>query len=295
MTRPIAYVLAAAASFGAAGLAKPAAAELLIGLTASNELVRFDSGAPSSFGPLIGITGLMGGETLVGLDYRPATGQLYAIGSANSIYVVNDQTGTATLAGSLTASLAGTSFGVAFNPVPDRLRIASDAEQNLRVNVDSGAALVDGALAYAAGDANEGANPNIVGSAYINQFAGAATTALFGIDSELDVLVSQVPPNAGTLNTIGALGFDIDDVVGFDISGVSGDAFASFVVNGQLGIYGVNLSSGLASLLGEIDQLSLVGLAVAAPVSEPAALALLAVGFAGAGFFARRRTASTAS
>ena len=49
------------------------------------------------------------------------------------------------------------------------------------------------ALAYAAGDPNAGANPNVVGSAYTNNFAGATTTTLYGIDSDLDILVDPEP------------------------------------------------------------------------------------------------------
>ena len=82
----------------------------------------------------------------------------------------------------------------------DRIRITSDSEQNLRVNPDTGmVAAVDGMLAYAAGDINFGQNPNVVGSAYTNSRPTATTTTLYDIDSALDIVVIQNPPNEGVL------------------------------------------------------------------------------------------------
>ena len=46
--------------------------------------------------------------------------------------------------------LSGTAFGVDFNPMADRLRVVSDAEQNLRANADTGATTTDATLNRAA-------------------------------------------------------------------------------------------------------------------------------------------------
>jgi hypothetical protein len=82
--------------------------------------------------------------------------------------------------------------------------VVSDADQNLWLNPNDGTlAATDGTLAYAVGDSNAGANPNIVGAAYTNNFAGAISTTLYGIDSNLDILTIQNPPNNGSLNTLG--------------------------------------------------------------------------------------------
>ena len=103
--------------------------------------------------------------------------------------------------------LAGASFGFDFNPTVDRIRLTSDARQNLRLNPDTGAtAAVDGALTYAAGDPGAASTPRIVGSAYTNSVAGATTTQLFDLDAGRDALVLQNPPNNGTLVTVGSLG-----------------------------------------------------------------------------------------
>jgi hypothetical protein len=70
------------------------------------------------------------------------------------------------------AALAGSAFGIDFNPTADRLRIVSNAGQNLRVNVDAGLTVTDA-------DLNPGA-PNVTGVAYINPVANPApaTTTL---------------------------------------------------------------------------------------------------------------------
>ncbi len=108
--------------------------------------------------------------------------------------------------------LTGTVFGFDFNPVVDRMRVVSDAEQNLRLNPNTGGvAGVDTNLAYAPGDLHAGANPTVTASAYTNNIVGAGVTTLYGIDVGLDVLIRQNPPNGGTLNTVGPLGVDAAD------------------------------------------------------------------------------------
>jgi hypothetical protein len=51
----------------------PVGAEPIVGLTASNQIFSFDSNSPGTIGPLIPVTGLVPGTTLVGIDFRPAT------------------------------------------------------------------------------------------------------------------------------------------------------------------------------------------------------------------------------
>jgi hypothetical protein len=133
------------------------------------------------------------------------------------------------------------------------LRVVGDAEQNLRLNPATGAvAATDTALAYAGTDVNAAANPNVAGSAYTNNFAGATATSLFGIDSALDVLTLQNPPNNGTLNTIGALGVDSSSVAGFDIGSATGTPYAALTAGGVSNLYGINLVSGAATLIGAV-------------------------------------------
>ncbi|HVE49218.1 MAG TPA: DUF4394 domain-containing protein [Casimicrobiaceae bacterium] len=291
MRRTLIVVTAAAAILGFSG----AKAEVLYGLTTANALITFDSATPGAVTAPVAITGLQVGETLVGIDFRPATGGLYGVGNASLLYLINPITGAATQVGA-TGQFAvnGTAFGFDFNPTVDRIRLTSNNDQNLRLNPDNGAlAATDTLLAYAAADPNAAANPNVVGSAYTNNFAGATTTTLYDIDSFLDILVTQIPPNSGTLNTVGSLGFNTSDLVGFDISGLTGRAFASLTAPSASSsqLFAINLTTGAAVLVGTVGGgVPLRGLAASVRIPEPASLSLIGVALiAFAGMSMRRR------
>ncbi len=110
----------------------------------------------------------------------------------------------------------------------------------------------DGVLAYAAGEVNAAVAPAVGAVSYTNSVGNAATTTLYGIDGGLDVLATQNPPNAGTLNTIGSIGVDLGTNGGFDISGATGRAYAAFAVgaNTFTTVYSVRLSTGAATPIG---------------------------------------------
>ncbi len=237
-------------------------AAAIYGVTSSNQLVRFRATTPGNVTTIGAITGLQAGETVLGIDFRPANGQLYALGSNSRIYRINKQTAAATFVGTLTTTLSGTNFGFDFNPVPDRIRIVSNTGQNLRANPNDGTNVVDGNLAFAAGDPNAGQTPNINGSAYTNSFVNSTSTTLYNIDSNLNILVSQNPPNNGTLNTIGALGVDAANIVGFDHTAASNIAYASLNVGGNLGFYNINLQTGAATLIGALGNQNITDVTV---------------------------------
>jgi hypothetical protein len=249
------------------------AAEAFYGVTQDNRLVTFQSDNVTNVEPSHPITGLPGGESIVGLDVRPLNGQLYALGKTSHIYVVNPRTGAARQVGAtpFVPALAGTNFGFDFNPTVDRIRVTSDAGQNLRLNPDDGAvAGVDTNLAYAAGDPGAGTAPNVTASAYTNNFAGATSTTLYDIDNARHALVIQNPPNNGTLTTVGALGTN-NNAVAFDIGDNNG-AYA--VLNGEQNrqnLYRIDLSNGHATQATNFfigtDQ-PLVGLAAAGTVPD---------------------------
>ena len=279
--RQIASVLALAA-LGTGAQAAP-----VFALTRdSASLLRFDTSAPGA----VSTVGALSGATTVldGIDFRPADNMLYGyLASNGGVYRVDTSTGVTTLVS--TAAMSSTPLGVDFNPAADRLRVVTAADQNLRINVATGATIVDGTLAYAVGDVNAGAHPHVVEAAYTNNDTNPATgTTLFYIDDVLDILVSTSSPNAGILNTVGALGFDVDEFIGFDISTDSGlnTAFASLRVGGSQGLYTLNLLTGQATLLGAIGADAVRGLAVST-VPEPASLALVAL--AGVALVGQRR------
>lgn len=243
-----------------------------VGLTTDNSLALFNSDNLTNV-TRVAITGLQAGESLRGIDFRPNNGQLFGLGSTNRLYSIDLSSGAATQVGQpFGVQLNGTSFGVDFNPSVDRIRVVSDAGQNLRLNPDTGA-VVDADIATPGiqtdGNLN-GATNSITATAYTESFGGATTTRptrQFGINTTTDQLFEQNPPNAGTQTLIGSLNVDFSPSNGFDIvtpqSGVN-NAFA--LSNSSL--YSINLTTGAATLVGEVRDLttplSFVGLAARA-------------------------------
>src|SRR4051812_33031925 len=77
-----------------------AQAATVYGLTSTGSLVQFNSATPGTIARSVPVTGLQPGETLQGIDFRPATGQLYGLGSGSRLYVIDINTGAATQVGS---------------------------------------------------------------------------------------------------------------------------------------------------------------------------------------------------
>jgi 3D (Asp-Asp-Asp) domain-containing protein len=223
-----------------------------IGLSDTNELVFFNSNALNNV-TQVEVTGLQPHETLLGIDIRPETGELFALGN-DRLYGIDRLTGVATQVGmeSFAAPLEGENFGFDFNPTVDRIRVVSDAGQNLRLNPDTGALIdtdpltggiqLDGHLN---GDTN-----SIVATAYTNSFAGSTMTTQYGIDALTDRLFIQAPPNDGTQNFVGELGFDFDAGAGFDIVFREGMNLGFATSNSSL--FSIDLDSGAATLIGEV-------------------------------------------
>ncbi|MBC7901319.1 MAG: DUF4394 domain-containing protein [Saprospiraceae bacterium] len=245
------------------------------GVTTTNNLVRFNSARANTILSTLPITGLQGGENILGIDFRPATGLLFGLGSSSRIYRIDTSTAVATQVGTAGAfTLSGTNFGFDFNPVPDRIRVTSDLDQNLRLNPNDGTlTATDGTIAYAAGDPNAAQNPNIVASGYINSFSGATATTLYNLDSNLDILTTQNPPNAGTLNTVGALGVNITGEAGFDIAPGNNTALAALQITGATSssLYRINLVTGAATLIGPIGGPLIRDIAIARSTASASA------------------------
>lgn len=246
---------------------------LLYGVTLSNRLIAFSSSTPGQLLTNVPITNLAPGERIVGIDVRPANNLLYALGSSSQLYVLNPVTGAAIRIGApFTPVLNGTEFGFDFNPTVDRIRVVSDAGQNLRLHPDTGVvAAVDVALAYAPGDTNAGQTPGVSGAAYTNPDNDPATgTTLFDIDTALDVVAIQNPPNNGTLNTVVSLGTDAARV-GFDI-GIAA-FFASIQAPGATTSSLIQMSGSQRLALGTIggeEPVPSLAVSLGTPFSPPA-------------------------
>nr|WP_315216409.1 DUF4394 domain-containing protein [uncultured Duganella sp.] len=243
-------------------------------LTVSNKLLSFDRATPATIRTTATVTGLQAGENLLGIDYRPADGQLYGVGSTGRIYTLNGATGAATLKSTLAAdsadtsapftALAGTEFGVDFNQAADRLRIVGNTGQSLRVNVDTGAATTDGSINGGA------ANTAVNAAAYTNSFAGTAGTTLFVVDAVNGTLYTQNPPNNGTLASPVALGVAATSVAGFDIDARTNTGYAVMTVGGARNLYTINLGAAAnpATLVGAVGASEdLRGVAVRTPAA----------------------------
>jgi hypothetical protein len=234
-----------------------------------DKLVSFEASNPGVLTQSLSISGLAVGHSLMGLDFRPATGQLYALGynsvsGAAELYTIDRNTAVATKVGNgpITLNANIVDFGFDFNPTVDRIRVTGSDNSNYRLHPVTGAlAATDGNLAYAATDANAAADPNVVASAYTNSYIGATATTLYNFDAALNILVTQVPPNNGTLNTVGGSGLtlnlidqSIDLDITYDVANSSNAAYlvantdASFNDN----LYSVNLTTGAATLIGSI-------------------------------------------
>jgi Domain of unknown function (DUF4394) len=248
---------------GVAALAAPAAghaaqptgekARTFYATDNQGNLVSFSADNPRKLDSSTPITGLGTGVTLRGIDFRPATGELYGVGSDSVVYRVSPVTGRAVAEGAaFTPMLNGRFFGVDFNPTVDRIRVTSDANQNLRLVPDTGA------LAGADADLNP-SDPTVVGSAYTNSSFSAtppAATVLYALDALDDAISVQNPPNNGTLTMPQQLNINVRGDAGFDIAGRNNVGYIATASDRRAGaeLYRVNVLNGASTKLGPIGR-----------------------------------------
>lgn len=263
-TRILRWPVGLAAVLAALTVAAPARAATLVGLVGGTQLTQFDSATPGSPGAPVQIAGLQQNETILGIDFRPATGQLYGLGSTCTLYTLNPATGAATPVAPSSFSVPGNSFGFDFDPVPDRIRVVSDLDQNHLVDPTNGMLVGSGPNLFYMG----GPNPSVVGAAYTNNVAGASSTTLYGIDELLNELV-MLNQTSGELTRVGPLGVDPGALIGFD---VAPDGTAYFVAGFDTGSFFhiIDLTTGQATSVGGLMPVGRIdGLAVVPPIGMP--------------------------
>ncbi len=238
---------------------------------AGNMLDRFSTSNPGTKVSSAMITGLQAGERLVGIDFRPATMQLFGLGSNSRLYTINPGTGMATLVAALTTflpgetvasnlMLSGTSFGFDFNPTVDRIRIISNTGQNLRANPINGITLVDGAIKPQPASVN--------GAAYDNNDTLVATgTELYVLEIDTDRMFELDPPNSGTLTEPRAIGLAISGEGGFDIAPRNATVktdigLALYQVDAKSTLFRIDVETGETKILNRYDNVVYTALAI---------------------------------
>jgi hypothetical protein len=268
-------------------------AEMVVASTFQNFLITWDSADPTNILTGVAIQGLGQNETLLSLDARPSTGQIYGLGSFGRLYTLDMTTGQATRVGTnpFSPALNGSNFGTDFNPTNDTLRVVSNAKQNLRINPGNASITADATLRPFSTGEGTNTNSNIVHLAHNNNTFDASTSELFGIDTGRDTLVRFNDPNAGTWSSIGALNFDATELGGFDVSGASGTAFATMVNAGQSrSTFGtINTTTGAFTPINEVGGGAIITGMTVLPVVIPAPGALALVGLGGLAMLRRRR------
>lgn len=228
-------------------LQQPAATPLFTLSADGTQLSRFTSGSLNT--PVnLTIGGVTAGETLVGIDFRPQTGQLFSFGvnaaaDNGTVYIIDPQSGAASVVGmagqvafvttagavvDLPPVSAG--YGFDFNPTVDRIRVVTGTGLNFRLNpngaaVDSNGTPGDGINPDGSINGQPAASTGVTAAAYTNSFGQSLTggvTTQYVIDPASNMLFIQNPPNNGTLTagqniTLTGSTLDFTEANGFDI------------------------------------------------------------------------------
>ena len=281
------------------GAAKPATAVTILGLPAfgySSPLLRFDSDKPSDVTG-VSLTGVTGG--LIGIDLRPANNLVYGL-TDTSVYTIDPFSGATKLVSTLSEPLnsGGGRFGIDFDPVADQLRVVGGGQQNLSINVDTGAITRHERLNFDPRVTLSNPFIDITSAAYTNSDTDPATaTTLYTIASgsrlSNQMLFIQNPVDSGTQVGRGSLGPNLYTPMDFDIATIDG-ANIAFIggftgrnmsyVPSNFSLTATNLDTGVGRRLGTIGNglFPLRGLTVLPKaVPEPTTIAGLAIVTAG--------------
>jgi hypothetical protein len=293
----------------------PVHAETIYGMTTASSsglvpglgLVRFDSATPGTVTALGSFSGIVAGQAVRSIDFRPANGLLYALSSGTTgataaqaqLYTVNLATAALTPVGSglvLTDNTANR-IEIDFNPVADRLRVivGGAVNRSYRVNADTGALVAaDSVLDYDLGDPLAGSGPIVLAAAYSNNVPGALSTTLYAWDYNTDALTTVgglggVPsPNGGLMFTVAAPAPGVFltslSAIGMDISGATGTLYVTHddpATGTFMSLFTRNLTTGAQTLVGNYPTGTFIADISAAPVPEPATWLLGAAGLFG--------------
>jgi hypothetical protein len=134
-----------------------------------------------------------------------------------------------------------------------------------------------------------------VAVAYSNNFGGAPTTVLRGVDigQSSDALVVHTNPNAGLLMTALGLPFD-STLIAYDVSGLTGTPYFAAALTGPSSLYaGTTLVGTIGGGVPLIGLAAPVGVPVDNTIPEPNTFVIFALGltvFAARAWRRSRRT-----
>ncbi|EKA5636404.1 DUF4394 domain-containing protein [Vibrio navarrensis] len=252
----------------------------------SQHLLKINPRSPGTIQTTLPVQGLASGEKIVGIDFRVARGDLYALSSQGRIFIINLSSGVATLVpGSKpTEPINGGHWGFDFNPAADKMRVVGKQNLNLRLHPDTGAIIdfdsktsgtqTDPKLTYDRGDINAAYTPDIVAAAYTYNPNNEKLTTNYAIDKQRGTLVMQgtiegatpaVSPNLGVLYTIGGLGIEPIQDASLDISDINNIALGTITTSASLPakLVVIDLTTGRAELLGHFPRgKTITGLAI---------------------------------
>lgn len=258
----------------------------------AGSLVSFDTDTPGT-STAVAVTGVAANEALVGIDFRAADRELYALGvnataNTGTLYTIDTQTGAAAAVGATAAvkfvdgtgkavdlpDPGATDYGIDFDPADDRLRVVTGSGLNFRVDATTGAPVdgnngLSGAVAGTNPDGAIGGLPagsTGVGATAFRTDAGGAVTQ-YTLDAASDSLYVQSPSISGTqtarLNLkVGGTALNFSRTNGFDIG--PGGAVAVLTVGGGTRLYQIDLGTGAATDIGAAPA-GATGLALALP------------------------------
>jgi hypothetical protein len=245
---------------------------VLFAVNGGGRLLMFDSANPGVLLGGLNITGMVDqGEFITDIDVRPGSGGLYGRSTSDRLYLISPLSGFATRIGDVVPT-AASNVGIDFDPLTDRLRVASNIGENITINPVFGSlAGVGSQLTYAPGDIFQGQTANDTALGYTNSYPFAPFTILYANDhfrNTLGAIGITSTPDDGQVFTVGFLGIDTTAATGFDIDPVSGTAFATLKIPGlSFSVFcSIDLFSGAATVLGPVGANRFVNdIAVARP------------------------------
>jgi hypothetical protein len=197
-------------------------------VTLNNRLLLFGSENPGTIVRSVPISGLPIFNRIVGIDFRPSNGKLYGVGNDSRVYTI-DPTGVATAVSATRfeptiAEVFDIHFGMGIDPATERIRlISAESGANWSISPDDGTATMGKQVHYAAGDPNEGSQPEILGLTYTPPGAATASAAslrkltaslgpqdlcedlMWAIDARLAELIGSCDPDEGDFTSLGPL------------------------------------------------------------------------------------------